>query len=186
MELFDGPAARLIAKAMARGNREAEAEAIAELDPAPDATVLAIGFGPGVGLKLLAPRVSRVVGVDPSRVMVSERRTRNASNVAVHCTAADALPLEDAGVDGVIAVNSMQLWEPFDASVAEVARVLRPGGRLVTLTHDWAMEHHEGSVDRWLDRAQRVCEQHGLADCRSWRGQSEHGKEVFFVATRRT
>jgi ubiquinone/menaquinone biosynthesis C-methylase UbiE len=76
MQLFDGPAARLIAKAMARGNREAEAEAIAELDPAPDATVLAIGFGPGVGLKLLAPRVSRVVGVDPSRVMVSERNSQ--------------------------------------------------------------------------------------------------------------
>jgi len=188
MQLFDGPTARLIAKAMARGNRDAEAEAIAELDPAPTATVLAIGFGPGVGLELLSPIVTRVIGVDPSAVMVREaaRRTRNLANVTLHRASADELPLDDATVDGAVAVNSMQLWDPFDASVAEVARVLRPGGRLVTLTHDWAMEHHAGSVDGWLDRAQRVCERHGLDACRSWRGTSERGKEIFFVASRRS
>jgi len=180
MQRFDGPTAHLIAKAMARGNRDAEAEAIAELDPPSTATILAIGFGPGVGLELLSPVVARVIGVDPSAVMVREaaRRTRDLANVTLHRATADELPLDDATVDGAIAVNSMQLWDPFDASVAEVARVLRPGGRLVTLTHDWAMAHHEGSVDAWLDRAQRVCEQHGLDGCRSWRGTSERGKEL--------
>jgi SAM-dependent methyltransferase len=34
--------------------------------------------------------------------------------------------------DAVLTVNTIQLWRPFAASVREVARVLRPGGRLIS------------------------------------------------------
>jgi hypothetical protein len=45
------------------------------------------------------------------------------------------LPAPNGAFHGAIAVNSIQLWEPLDDSIGEVARTLRPGGRLVALTH---------------------------------------------------
>ena len=69
--LFDGPAGALAAKVMARANRAAEAEAVERLGSSVADTVLAIGFGPGVGVALLAARLTSgtVVGVDPSAAM---------------------------------------------------------------------------------------------------------------------
>lgn len=61
-----------------------------------------------------------------------------------------SIPWPDAAFSGVVAVNSMQLWEPLDAALREIARVLAPGGRLVTLTHRWAIEKRV-PLDQWLD-----------------------------------
>jgi SAM-dependent methyltransferase len=186
---FDGPAAGLMAKRLEK-NREGEAEAIEELAPAPGDHVLAIGFGPGIGIELLAPRVARVAGIDPSKAMVkiaSERCREliDAGRVELVRAAADDLPWDDATFDGVVTVNTIQLWEPFEASVAEVARVMRPGARLVSYTHDWAIEMFGGGgVDAWAERAGRVFARNGFVDARHWYGRAEDGKIVAFVATR--
>jgi SAM-dependent methyltransferase len=184
--LFDGPAAGLMARRLEH-NRDAELEAIAELDPAPTDAVLAIGFGPGIGIELLADRVASVSGVDPSKAMVkmaSERNRRqlSAGRVELIRGAADQLPWDDGTFDGVITVNTIQLWSPFEASVAEVARVMRPGARLVSYTHDWAIERFGGMpIDDWAERAARVCMRHGLGEPRHWFGQAEEGRIVAFV-----
>jgi ubiquinone/menaquinone biosynthesis C-methylase UbiE len=189
---FDGPVGVVTAKIMARANREAEAKAIAELGPAPDGDVLVIGFGPGVGLQLLAQAVAagRIAGIDPSRVMLQEARRRNrqavdGGRIELRLGTADALPWPDRWFDAVVAVNSIQLWKPFPASVAEVARVLRPGGRLVSYTHDWAIRRSTGlEVDRWAGQAAAICRGHGLAEARWRRASAESGSSVAFTARR--
>src|SRR5580700_9602334 len=80
---FDGTAGRLSGPLMARMNRDMELAAIDELDPGPDASVLALGFGPGVGVAALAKRLpcGVVGGVDPSAAMFQQARRRNLSAI---------------------------------------------------------------------------------------------------------
>ena len=144
---FDGTAGRLVGTLMARMNRDMELAAIDELMPGPDATVLALGFGPGVGVAELTARLQEGVvgGVDPSAAMVRQARRRNRSaiekgQVTLERSTADAIPWPDRTFTGALAVNSIQLWDPLDASIREVARVLAPGAPLVAITHVWAIE----------------------------------------------
>jgi ubiquinone/menaquinone biosynthesis C-methylase UbiE len=168
-------------------NRDGEAEAIEELAPSPDDHVLAIGFGTGIGIELLAGRVARVAGADPSKAMVKMASRRNqaaidAGRVQLVQATADRLPWDDATFDGVITVNTIQLWAPFEQSVAEVARVMRPGSRLVSYTHDWAIERFGGRpVDEWAPPTAAICERYGLVDAQHWFGRAEDGKIVAFV-----
>lgn len=186
--LFDGPAARIMARRLEH-NRDAEAEAVEELDPRPADHVLVIGFGTGMGIELLVDRLpsGRVVGADLSKAMVKLATKRNSAAVArgrVKLVRAPAheLPFDHASFDGVITVNTIQLWDPFKESVAEVARVMRPGARLVSFTHDWAIERfRRTAVDEWATRLGKLCASHELVDARHWYGRAENGKIVAFV-----
>lgn len=189
---FDGPIGVITARIMARANRETEAEAVKELAPARDDDVLVVGFGPGVGLRLLSRVITEghIAGVDPSRVMLREAARRNrvavdSGLIELRRGTADALPWEDASFDAVATVNTMQLWRPFAACVAEVARVLRPDGRLVSYTHDWAIKRSTGmDIEDWARHAAVTFLEHGLIDARWWRGKAESGKSVAFSARR--
>ena len=165
---FEGTAGRLAGPVMARMNRDMERVAIDELAPEPDDSVLAVGFGPGVGIAQLARRLPDGVigGVDPSASMVKQARRRNAAaidrgQVLVERSTADSIPWPDSTFAGVLAVNSVQLWAPLDASVGEVVRVLAPGGHLVTVTHVWAIEK-QAPLDEWVDRLARALALVGL------------------------
>jgi ubiquinone/menaquinone biosynthesis C-methylase UbiE len=153
---FEGTGGRLAGLLMARLNRDMEVAAIDELAPAHDASVLAVGFGPGVGVAALAKRVpSGVVGgVDPSATMVQQARRRSlpaveSGRIALAQGTAHAIPWPDGTFAGVLAVNSMQLWDPLDASVQEIVRVLAPAGRLVAITHVWAIEKRS-PLEQWM------------------------------------
>jgi ubiquinone/menaquinone biosynthesis C-methylase UbiE len=199
-KMFEGLAGRTTAKVMARMNRESEREAVELFSPSPSDRVVALGIGAGVGVDLLAARLSgaahsgdgrgKVVGVDPSATMLAEasRRNRRWIDVGVvellQATVA-SLDMENGAFDGAIAVNSIQLWEPLDVSLREVSRVLRPGARLVTLTHDWAIERSTGTdVDGWSERIRMLAEASGFTAPRVWRGQAEDERSVAFAATR--
>lgn len=192
VNMFDGVAGRVVAKVMARTNREAEAEAIEALAPVAGDAVLALGIGPGVGVELLAEGgvVGRVVGIDPSAAMLDDAQRRNrtaidAGVVELVRTTADRLPWPDESFDGAVAVNSIQLWEPLDGSLAEVARVLRPGARLVTLTHDWAVRRRAGrSPEEWLREVSSMGAELGLVNARVWRARAEDGRSVGFAVNR--
>jgi ubiquinone/menaquinone biosynthesis C-methylase UbiE len=183
--LFDGPGGWLTAMIMAKANRDAEAEAIEILAPAPDAAVLVIGFGAGVGVALLVERLTqgRVLGVDPSAAMVRAATKRNraaiaAGTVVLARATAEQVPADDGAFDGAIAVNTLQLCEPIAPTVAELARVLRPGARLVSVTHDWAMARHAGSVERWLAQTIAAFEAAGFTDARSEQARAEKGRAI--------
>lgn len=187
-----GPGGLVTAKIMARANQETEAEAVAELAPGPEDDVLVIGFGPGVGLSQLASvvTVGRIAGIDPSLVMMREARRRNRAAVEsgrmeLRQATDDALPWLDGAFDGVLAVNTIQLWNPLAEGVVEVARVLRPGGRLVTFTHDWAIKRSTGrEVEDWAAHAAATCREYGLTDTKWWRASAESGRSVAFTARR--
>jgi ubiquinone/menaquinone biosynthesis C-methylase UbiE len=167
---FDGTAGRLVGPVMARMNRDMELAAIDELAPAPDACVLAVGFGPGVGVDELAQRLPDGVvgGVDPSTAMVRQARRRNraaieSGQVTLERSTADSIPWPDGTFTGVLAVNCLQLWDPLDASVREVFRVLAGGGRLVALTHVWAIEKRS-PLEQWMEATSGVLQEAGFVD----------------------
>lgn len=175
--LFDGPLGLVAGRIMARQNASAELEAIEELSPSPGDSVLLIGFGPGVGISALLPRLpsGRIGGVDPSWAMnVLARRRARDPRVRLARTTAANLPWPDDHFDGATAVNSIQLWDPLAASAAEVARVLRPGARLVTVTHDWVLRDVDGVVHTLASV---------FADVARRRAEADEGRATMLVAT---
>jgi ubiquinone/menaquinone biosynthesis C-methylase UbiE len=189
---FEGLTGIFAAQVMARMNRAAEAEAVELLDPAADASVLVVGFGPGVGVALLAKRLTsgRVVGVDPSGSMIKVAKRANraalaAGRVDLRQARADATGAADATFDGAVAVNTLQLCEPFATTARELARVLKPGARLVSLTHDWALARHGGSADAWLAEARAALKSARFVEVRDFRGRAEKGR-IVALTTRRS
>lgn len=187
---FSGPLGRFSARAMEKRNSEAEAEAVTALNPSASDSVLAIGFGPGVGVAELADRLpeGRVGGIDPSPLMVRRagHRVRAAADrVRLERAYTSRIPWPDGSFDGAIAVNSIQFWNPLADNATEVARVLRPGARLVTFTHDWALARGGRTLDGWLAAAERTFAECGFTDVASWPGVSEDGHIIAFCATRR-
>jgi ArsR family transcriptional regulator len=107
----------------------------------PDLRVGDLGCGTGQLSEALAPHVAGVVAVDGSPDMLQAARTRLLPhrNVDVREGALEALPLESASLD--VAIASLVLHhQPEPARVlAEIARVLKPGGRVQVvdmLPHD--------------------------------------------------
>ncbi|WP_285725368.1 class I SAM-dependent methyltransferase [Psychromicrobium xiongbiense] len=93
--------------------------------------VLDLGAGTGKLTGALLARGHRVVAVDPSEDMLAQLRLSLPTAQALLGTA-EALPLADGQVDSVVVA---QAWHWFDhqAASAEIARVLRPGGRLALI-----------------------------------------------------
>ena len=95
------------------------------------ATVLDLAAGTGKLTEVLARRYRRVVAVEPLAAMRAILESRAPAAEALEGRA-DAIPLEDASVDAVFVAQAFH-WFATDDAVAEIARVLRPGGVLVLL-----------------------------------------------------
>lgn len=127
---------------MARTNRRQQEQVLGRAAVAEGERVLEVGHGPGVLLQLLAARTpaGEIVGVDPSAEMRAAAIARNAPAVAsgrigVAVGTASATGQPDAAFDLVVAVNNVAIWPDLAAGAAELARVLRPGGRLLVSWH---------------------------------------------------
>lgn len=103
----------------------------------PGETVLDLGSGAGIDCFLAAKRVGttgRVIGVDMTHEMLAKARQNAAeggfANVEFRLGQIEALPLGDATVDVVISNCVVNLSPDKSAVFREVARVLRPGGRV--------------------------------------------------------
>jgi len=123
---------------MARMNAPMNRACVDVLAPEPGERVLEVGFGHGETLAAIAERVGDglVAGADPSPTMVrmAGRRNRRAlgeGRVRLDRASVVALPYAASAFDAVLSVNAIQHWGDRDAGLAEVRRVLRPGGRLV-------------------------------------------------------
>ncbi len=89
--------------------------------------VLDIGCGDGRFFDRVFPDLRDVTGVDLSADVVHHAR-HSGRYVAVHEAAADALPLPDASFNSAFANCSLEHMDNIDGVLAEVHRVLRPGG----------------------------------------------------------
>lgn len=100
-------------------------------------TVVDIGCGAGMDLMLAARRVGptgRAIGVDMTPAMADKARAgaraARLANLEVRVGDALALPIDAASVDVVISNGVINLTPDKEVAFAEIARVLRPGGRL--------------------------------------------------------
>ncbi|HET6295848.1 MAG TPA: methyltransferase domain-containing protein [Kribbella sp.] len=114
--------------------------ALSALQPAPGEAALDVGSGTGEDLAEFAKRVGpagRVVGVEPSAGLRTEALKR-VSGVEVVDGDAVALSFEDESFDLIRCERVLQHLTDPQQAVAEMARVLRPGGRIALIDTDWA------------------------------------------------
>lgn len=111
---------------------------VAHCEMLPGQVVLDLGSGAGIDLILAAREVGpegRVIGVDMTDSMIERARANVAAaglrNVDVRKGLIEALPLDSGSVDWVISNCVLNLSPEKDRVFREIARVLKPGGRMV-------------------------------------------------------
>ncbi len=117
--------------------------------------VLEVAIGTGRNLSFY-PLDAQLTGVDLSPRMLDRARTRAetlAHPVDLQQGDAQRLSFPDASFDAVVATLTMCSIPDDQAAVAEMARVLRPGGRLVLLDHVVSTSRPVRAVQRLLDPA---------------------------------
>jgi ubiquinone/menaquinone biosynthesis C-methylase UbiE len=102
-----------------------------------DGATIEIGAGTGVNLAYFPPTVTRLRLVEPDRHMRKRlrRRAGNRDEVEIVDARADALPFPDASFDTAVVTFALCSVADPDIALTEIARVLRPGGRLLFLEH---------------------------------------------------
>ena len=116
-----------------------------------------LDFGPGDGWPslIVAPFASEVVGVDGSRRRV-EVCADNAARIGIAnarftCAApGEPLPFDDNAFDGVMAASSVEQTADPRRTLAQLLRVLRPGGRLRISYESLGGYRGGGEQDTWL------------------------------------
>lgn len=146
---------------MALKNRERSRFVRAQLDLEPEHRVLEIGFGPGTDIAAVSDLARSVVGVDPSRAMIAQASRRNLAamrdgRVQLRCGRATELLLADEDFDRVYAINNVQFWDPLERGVAEIRRVLRPGGRAVIAIQPRNEGATEETTAAWGERLKQA------------------------------
>ena len=149
--------------------------------------VLDVGCGMGADvfeLKAIVGESGRVTGVDFSEVLIGEAKTRAAErSLAVLFDIADAqaLPFADACFDAVRTERMLMHVPNAIKAIAEMVRVVRPGGRLSVFDMDWetqfcdsshrevtrkiALSFCDGMKNGWIGRSlPRLLKQHGMVD----------------------
>lgn len=129
--LWDSPVGWAYAKVMPRSHAGVYADVAGILGLGPDDDLLDIGCGPGAFLAEHGRSARTVTGLDASQVMVREAEKRLADRIAAGTARmvladSDVLPFGDGEFSAVTVVTA-------PLSLAEVLRVLRPGGRLVVV-----------------------------------------------------
>lgn len=143
--------------------RTLKAWALEQLRPAPGEIAVDVGSGTGEDVLAFATYGARAIGVEPSPGLRAEaaRRAVSAAETVGRAAAAEyveggaeavrgvgaaveyvegqaeALPFEDASVDVLRCERVLQHVDDPAAAVTEMARVLRPGGRIVLIDTDW-------------------------------------------------
>ena len=135
-----------------------------------DWTVGDLGCGTGQVSAAIAPFVSRVIAVDgsPAMLQAAKKRLQRVDNIELRRGELESLPIDDARLDAATLMLVLHHVPEPERALAEVARVLKPGGRLVIvdmLPHDRdAYKQQMGHV--WLgfseDHVRRIVSESGF------------------------
>jgi len=130
---------------------EAVAHIVGHGQIGPGRRVLDLAAGTGKLTRLLAPSGAHIVAVEPIAAM-RDRLAALLPDVEVHDGTAEDLPLADRSVDAVTVAQAFHWFDP-TLALAEVRRVLRPGGHLFLVwntrdrRHDWVRTFGDLLVD---------------------------------------
>jgi ubiquinone/menaquinone biosynthesis C-methylase UbiE len=110
--------------------------------------VLEIGAGTGLNFDHYGPEVTELVLTEPVEPMARRLRARVSRGQVVEAPA-DRLPFADDSFDTVVSTLVLCTVPDQPRALAEIRRVLKPGGRLLFLEH---VRSHEADVAKWQDR----------------------------------
>jgi ubiquinone/menaquinone biosynthesis C-methylase UbiE len=117
--------------------------------------VLELGAGTGLNLRHYPKAVEELVLTEPAAPMVSRlkrRARRTGRECSVVPAGAEALPFKDDSFDTVVSTLVLCTVNDPRRSIDEIARVLRPGGRLLFLEH---VRSDSRRLARWQERLHR-------------------------------
>ncbi|WP_406417304.1 methyltransferase domain-containing protein [Streptomyces sp. NBC_00873] len=117
--------------------------------------IIEIGVGNGLNFAHYPPAVSEVVAIEPERAL-RQLAVRSALRAGIPVDvvpgAAEALPVKSEAFDGAVASLVLCTVRNVERSLAEIERVLRPGGELRFFEHVRADDRAMATVQRALDR----------------------------------
>lgn len=118
---------------------------------AAEGRVIEIGVGSGRNLPFYRPPVREVLALEPAPKLVAMARRAPQPDMPVNFIggSAEAIPLDDHSVDTVITTWTLCSIPQAVTALAEMRRVLRPGGRLLFVEHGLAPDEN---VRRWQNR----------------------------------
>jgi ubiquinone/menaquinone biosynthesis C-methylase UbiE len=133
-----GIVGRALGALMALETRALNDEALRRLLIQPGERILEVGFGHGRTLERAARAHpdARFAGIDHAADMVAAlarrcARLSEAGRLDLRNGDSNALPWPDGSFDGAFAVHTLYFWRHAESDLAEIRRVLRPGGRVV-------------------------------------------------------
>ena len=135
------------------------AEMRAQTAGAASGRTLELGAGTGNNLPYYTEEVTELVLSEPDPHMAKRLRKHltesppRARAVTVVEAPAESLPFEDASFDSIVSTLVLCSVEDPGRVAGELARLLRPGGRLLYLEH--VRDPDEGRLARWQDRLER-------------------------------
>ena len=129
----------------------------AKVVPLAQGEVLELGIGTGLNAKHYDPaRVSKVIGIDPSAQSWQLAQSKvQLSEVVIEFIqgSAEDIPLGNDSVDTAVITYTLCTIPDPDRALAEVIRVLRPGGRVLVAEHALAPD---ASVAKWQNRVNGI------------------------------
>jgi ubiquinone/menaquinone biosynthesis C-methylase UbiE len=131
----------------------------------PGERILDVGCGPGFYVAELLEEVGpegSIVAVDGSDAMlaVAAHRVAGHDNVAFHTADATSLPVGDGEFDRVFSVQVLEYVADVPAALAEMYRVLKPGGRVVIWDVDWGTMSMRTADETRMQRVSDAWDEH--------------------------
>jgi ubiquinone/menaquinone biosynthesis C-methylase UbiE len=150
--------------------------------------VVDVGCGSGTAVRRASRLGARATGVDPAPVMLRVARWFGGRNATYLEGGAELLPLPDASADVVWSIAAVHHWPQLEAGLAEVHRVLAPGGRFLAIersTHPGAtgLASH-GWTDEQAEAFAEQCRDAGFTEPRASTHESGRRTVVAVMATK--